>query len=154
MATIHDKIQELPTSSRDLAGLFIGEVIANGMSRTVYQHAQDPSLVIKVELQGDHFQNVMEWRIWNDIKDTALSKWFVPCVDISANGIFLIQKKVDLIPLDQFPKQIPYFFTDLKYQNYGIYNKHFVCLDYGTINIFRLTNFSSKRMQKPKWWKE
>lgn len=149
MSHLADKIHELPTTARDLTHLFLGEVLGSGMSRTVYAHAQDPSLVIKVEY-GDRFQNVLEWEVWQGIKDSPMAKWYAPCVDISPNGIVLIQKRVQMIPREQYPKEIPAFFTDTKYQNFGMLGKQFVCFDYGTMNIIR--NCFTKRMQKADWW--
>lgn len=152
---LEDKIHELPTTARDITGLFFGEVIGSGMSRTVYQHLQDPSLVLKVELSGTRFQNVLEWEIWNTVKDTKMAKWFAPCIDISANGIVLIQKKVAPIPEDQYPKKLPSIFGDTKYQNFGKIGKQFVCFDYGTSHINAINSILIKNKTKvAKWWKE
>ena len=44
-----DDIGGRPTSARDLANLFVGNLLGEGMTRFVYAHAMDPTLVIKYE---------------------------------------------------------------------------------------------------------
>ncbi len=152
MKHIAEIIPEFATSCRDLAWLFIGKEIGHGMSRMVYQHFQDRNLIIKVETGNENFQNVIEWTIWQSVKDTPMAKWFAPCVDISPNGHFLIQKKAEKIPKSQYPKTLPAFFTDLKYDNFGMIEDKFVCIDYGTMNLVR--NIFTKKMQKANWWEQ
>lgn len=157
MNHIFNTIHTQPTSSRDLVGLFLGKELGDGMSRRVYEFIQDKSCVVKVEDAGDKFQNVFEWKVWQAVKDTKYAKWFAPCVDISANGIFLIQKRVEMIPKAQYPEEIPPFFTDLKYANFGLFNKRFVCFDYGTIHFLALSQYFDKdklKFKKAKWWDE
>lgn len=154
MTHLADHIDKLPTTARDLTYLFLGEVLGNGMSRSVYAHERDKSLVIKVESGGNRFQNVLEWEFWQTVKDTKMAKWFAPCVEISPNGIFLIQKRADMIPKNQYPKKIPKFFTDLKYQNFGMIGKQFVCFDYGTAHINAINNHLSTKLVTSKFWED
>jgi hypothetical protein len=147
-------IDELPISAREFADLILGDQIGLGMSRNVYNHKQNPDLVIKHEV-GQGFQNAIEWRVWESVEHTPMAKWFAPCVSISPNGVFLIQKKVKTLPIlnkDKYPKEIPAFFSDTKYTNFGMLGKNFVCFDYGTFNLVR--NCFTKKMQKAKWWEE
>ena len=146
---MNDYLKDLPTTfSRDFFRLFIGEAIGNGMSRHVYQHAQDKDVVIKVEGSAGYFQNIVEWEIWKQVEGTVMQKWFAPCIDISPNGIFLLQKKVEVIPHSSYPKEVPDCFQDFKYQNFGRYNKRFVCCDYG--NLVGKKIFTEK-FRKVKW---
>lgn len=150
---IAEQINEYPTTSRDLAWLFIGHYIGAGVARTVYKHALDPSLVIKYEHGNETFQNILEWEIWNTIKDTKLAKWFAPCVAISPNGHFLIQKKAEMLHKDQFPSHVPALFTDLKYQNFGRIGKQFVCFDYGSAHIHAINKaLKLVKLKKTDWW--
>ena len=135
------EIQNKPISAIELCDLFLGKMIGIGASRTVYQCLINDTYVIKHENHNDMFQNVTEWRLWQEIKEyKEYSKWFAPCHYISPNGMFLIQSKVEKIPVSQYPKEIPAFFGDLKYQNFGMLNGHFVCFDYGTSLITKNWN--------------
>lgn len=157
MKTLFETIHDSPTTARDLCGLFLGKLIGSGMSRQVYQFAHDKEYVVKVDVTDSRFQNVLEWEVWQTVKDTKYAKWFAPCLDISANGHFLIQKKIEKIPKKQYPKKIPPFFTDLKYDNFGVIGKQFVCCDYGTAHIDALNAYFLKKELKQKkgdWWEQ
>lgn len=151
---IAEEIQDFPVTSRDLAWLFIGKLISTGSERTVYEHAQDPTLVVKYQ-SGEGFQNIFEWEVWQCVKGTKAAKWFAPVVDISPNGHFLIMKKAESLPNGYFPKKIPAMIGDQKYKNFGMIGKQFVCIDYGTAHILAL-NKSLKvkklEMKKAEWW--
>lgn len=147
-------INEHVTASRDLAHLFVGSWLGGGMTRQVYTVEHDPTLVIKFENEGDHFQNIMEWRIWQEIKDfPAYAKWLAPCVAISPNGIWLLQKRAVTVPKDKYPKKLPDFLGDTKLLNFGRIGKRFVACDYGTPSIGRFF-WKSRHMVKAKWWGE
>lgn len=145
---------DYPTQARDLAYLFLGDIIADGSTRIVYKCLQDSSAVIKHEPKGNRFQNVIEWEVWQTVKGTKFEKWFAPCIDISSNGVWLIQRRIEPIPKGMFPKKVPAFFTDMKYQNFGMLGKQFVCCDYGTIHIEAMKRSFSKKTKKPEWWNE
>lgn len=78
-----------------------GEFLGSGISRTVYQHAIDPSLVVKIQHDAGCHDNILEFEIWQDVKWTDYKVWFAPCKLISDNGRILIQKKVK--PLNPKP---------------------------------------------------
>lgn len=137
------------TVAKDLAYLFVGQELGHGMSRTAYTMEHDKTVIVKREVGGGFFQNIREWEIWKEVKDTPFAKWFAPCVDISPNGIFLIQKRVTIVEKDRYPELMPKFFTDFKYQNYGILGKQFVCFDYGTMPLL---GSLTKGMKKADWW--
>ncbi len=142
------------THSRDMFCLFVGKQINRGMSRKVYNMRQesDSNKVIKVESVGGVFQNIIEWSIWENVRYTKFSKWFAPCYDISVNGIYLIQHKVQRIPKEDYPELVPSFFNDFKYFNFGVIvennKKRFVCCDYGIVDCVGMLN---NRMKKVKW---
>lgn len=124
------------------------------MTRDVYECLQDKECVIKHEPRGDSFQNVLEWEVWNSVKGTKFAKWFAPCIDISGNGLYLIQKKAEMIPESDYPKKIPHFLTDLKFKNFGKIGKQFVCVDYGTTVCLSISKSLTHETKKAKWWKE
>lgn len=142
-----------PTLGRDLAKMLVGAKIGFGSSRRVYEYELDKEIVIKEEGRYGSFQNIMEWEVWQAVKDTKYAKWFAPCITISGNGLLLLQKRVEPLPRAQYPKKIPAFFTDKKYQNFGMLGKQLVCFDYGTLHRYTLTQLA-KKMQKADWWDE
>lgn len=151
MNHLAEKIHERVVSAKDLAWLMLGEKIGSGSSRDVYACPTDKTLVIKYE-HAESFQNHLEWEIWQLVKGTKWAKWFAPCVNISPNGLFLIQKRAEKSKKMDYPKQIPFFFTDLKYDNFGFIGKQFVCVDYGTA-LCRFINTDTKlKMRKADWW--
>lgn len=126
------KISEL----REFFNFMTGKEIGRGASRVVFNHPQDPTLVIKAEFFNDMFQNQMEWRIWEDFKNVPrVAAWLAPCHEISACGTFLIQTKaVDMQP-HQIPKNIPEWLDDVKTGNLGVIGNKIVVRDYGFINL-------------------
>lgn len=148
-----DFIEDYPTTiSRDLQQFILGRRIGKGINREVFEFPHNKDYVIKVETEG--FQNIREWELWNEIKDTKLAKWFAPCIKISNCGIYLLQRKTEKIPESEYPQKTPHFFNDQKYDNFGVIiekgKRRFVCHDYGT---FSLTNGYKDKLLKAKWWK-
>lgn len=115
------------TTANDWLGMIAGERIGRGMYRDVYA-TTGTEYVYKVETKDGCFCNVYEWEIWH-AASKEVKKWLAPCVDISSNGIVLVQKRV--IPIRKLPPRIPHFLTDAKLSNWGEYNGRPVCCDYG-----------------------
>lgn len=152
---IAEQIHEYPTSAKELAWLFLGKVIGVGMSRSVYEYTLDKTLVVKYEHGESRWQNIIEYEIWQTVKDTKMAKWFAPCIDISPNGHFMLQKRAEKIPKGFYPKKIPTMFADLKYDNFGMIGKQFVCIDYGTAHIDALNRaLKMKKTKKADWWED
>lgn len=139
------------TVSLDLFDALLGRRIGKGTAREVYEHRLDPSYVVKVEIVAGSFQNIIEAKLWAEVEHTPFAKWFAPVVYISACGTVIVQKKVQVARLAEYPKEIPAFFTDRKYQNFGLLDGKLVCFDYGTTILSR--GFS-KKMQKAGWWSD
>lgn len=132
----------------DMADMFIGEYIATGNSRVVYEFTMDPKYVVKIDKSG-HFDNVAEWDIWNNIpKD--LNKWFAPCLRISQCGRLLIQERTTPVTLEELPKEIPAFFQDFKLQNWGKIGDDIVCHDYANHKFFS----KDHGIMEPEWWSD
>lgn len=119
------------TLSKDMRDMLLGDSIAYGAHRHVFQHATDETLVVKLEDIARNFYNVHEWHVWERIKGTVHAKWFAPCVHIAPCGTILTMKKALPATADKLPKKIPAFFTDVKAENWGFLNGKPVCIDYG-----------------------
>lgn len=139
------------TIQLDIYDCILGKEIGRGMSRIVYQHRTDPTLVVKVEQQAGSFQNIREAELWFEISGTKFKKWFAPVVYVSACGTVIMQKKCDFLDKKKYPDKIPTFLFDTKYSNYGMLDGKFVCFDYGTIPF--TANWSEK-MKKSNFWEE
>ena len=140
------------TISVDLYQLMCGKWLGGGIGRGVYVLGVDPSLVIKVETVGRSFQNVTEWEVWDDLvrADTDAMDWFAPCHYISPCGTILIQARTTPLAKSQAPKKVPAFFTDLKYQNFGMYDGRVVAHDYGFHKFVALG--SKCKLQRAQWY--
>lgn len=134
--------------------LFCGRFLGGGVGRGVYVLATDPDLVVKIETRDKSFQNVMEWEIWNDISSENLEvvKWFAPCHMISACGIVLIQSRTRPLEVEGYPAKMPSFFSDLKYQNFGMLEGQVVAHDYGYSNLISMG--ATSRMRKANWYND
>ena len=139
------------TISREFFDMFCGAPIGYGITRVVYDYVPDPTCVIKIEAADGLFQNVHEWDLYKQYKNAGSchARWLAPCVKISSNGIILIQKKATPVPYTmKLPKKIPRFLSDLKRENFGIYQKRLVCMDYGRHDA---VHASSGIMKKAEW---
>lgn len=71
----------------------IGDLIGRGNYRYIYKHKYDSNLVIKKTMNGKPNQNIVEWKLWNKIKNTQYKDIFCPCIEISNDQIYLIMIK-------------------------------------------------------------
>jgi len=131
----------------ELWKLMIGAYIGEGQFRRVFTLQNNDDLVIKVEQGRGEFHNIQEWRNWLEVQNTPLAKWFAPCVAISENGRFLLQKRTVPVSIRELPKKVPACLTDRKTSNFGLLDKKVVCHDYA----FMIFNFSA-RLIKPNFW--
>lgn len=107
----------------------LGKFIAKGKGRKVYQHPNDPDLIIKVPINSDK-ANRWEWEFWNLIKDTEYAKYFCPCVEFTDGNLIMKRCKPG--------KRVPQGLTikgikikdSTKSTNYGRLGKRNVLLDY------------------------
>lgn len=128
--------------------ILLGKKLGYGDYRTVYECSLNKNYVVKVESDANEFANMREWKVWEEVQYTPFEKWFAPCEMISENGLILIQQKVTH-KIDELPDKVPYFFTDVKPENWGFIGKNFVCCDYGSLSYSR--TWSEKKMRSPKW---
>lgn len=127
--------------------VFIGDYIGRGVSRHVYAVLGAPDMVAKVEQRSGSFQNALESEIWNEVQFTKWKVWFAPVIRISSCGMVLLQAKTHPIPPNQYPTELPDFFTDLKPENFGLYKGRVVCHDYA-LNMFTSNALSKAKLRK------
>lgn len=144
-----DAYSKDPFMAEDLYRFVLGDKISSGTFRDVYEYGLTKGFVVKVA-EAQPSSNIIEMEIWDKAKDQWYAKWFAPCVRISPNGHFLIQKRARPITnKDKLPKEIPQFFTDLKKDNFGFIGKQLVCLDYQF--ILRALDYSMMGKRKLSW---
>lgn len=147
--TIVDKFQSESGLPYELLALLCEERLGHGMTREVFKLYTDNTKVIKFELESGHFQNVLEYQVWQSVQFTKLAKWFAPCHYISHCGRIMIQSYAEPIAAIRLPAKVPAFFTDLKPANWGMIKNHPVAVDYG--KHLMLERGMSNRMRKADW---
>jgi len=134
--------------------LLLGNIIAIGGNRKVFENVKDPTTVIKVlktkkEKNKLLSANKIEWNIWNKYKDTEIEKYLCPCISISDDTVYLIQKKAKLIQPGKhhkrskqiwnlLPEDIKKLPDSMWYRNWGILDNRYVIIDYGRNNFRRM----------------
>lgn len=131
----------------DLSDLFIGNFIANGSSRSVYHYNMNNNWVVKID-RSANFNNVSEWDIWHNMKDTKAAKYLAPCHHISSCGRVMLQSKTKPVTIEMMPKRIPAFFADTKVDNWGRIGNNIVCHDYANHAFFT----DNTSLVNAKWW--
>lgn len=127
-----------------------GELIGAGASRRVYEHADMPQWVIKVEEINGGFCNAMEWKVWEYAQHMPpVREWLAPCALISRCGRVLVQRRTEPVPTDELPDKVPSFFTDLKTANWGRYDGKVVCHDYSAHLLWN--GLLTKRRKRAGW---
>lgn len=125
----------LASSFEEAFNLLCGEKLGGGIARMVFECAIDPTLVVKVERDPGSFQNVLEWRHWDECRFyQPAADWMAPCVKISARGMILLQKRVHPAQRHELPAKLPDFLTDIKPEHFGFYDGRLVCCDYALMN--------------------
>lgn len=139
----------------DALHLLIGEQIGEGLHRTVHECGVSKDYVVKIEKGGNGvFANSHEFALWEQVAGHDLQRWFAPCIAVSPCGVCLVQAKTEPIKDTELPSNIPWFFTDLKKENWGRRKDgQIVCHDYAITRFARdITMYKDKiRMRKVKW---
>jgi hypothetical protein len=127
---------ELPQMhGEDLMNLMCGNLLGSGQYRHVYSGKQDASLVFKYERTFERCCNRAEMELWVEMQDHPLGKWLAPCVALSPDGTWLIQRRTEPLQFSQLPEKIPKIFCDAKIENWGMFEGRVVCHDYGNNNM-------------------
>lgn len=133
----------------DALNMLLGTRLGSGTTRRVYINDLNPLQVVKIDMSPD-FNNVMEWKIWHELKDTGLGKYLAPCDAISPSGDILIQRRTK--PAVKFPDWMPTIFCDFKLTNYGMLDGNFVCHDYAMLILDKALEKNHLRFGRPDWW--
>jgi hypothetical protein len=137
---------------KELWDLMCSEPIGEGCSRKVFVCKLDQTLVLKLETASYSFNNIREWELWEDVRhDKDASRWLAPCVAISSCGAMMLQKRTKIATKKRYPKKVPQWMTDLKYQNWGLLDGKIVCHDYGN-HLAQRFGTKSKRLVNAHWW--
>lgn len=145
-----DSIIDNKIVSIELCDFILGDYLGMGISRMVFDYALDKRYVVKIDC-SDRNANVIEHNIWVEAiqYEKSLQKWFAPCHTLSRCGRVMLQRKCKQVSFDKYPKKIPDFFVDRKYQNWGLLGDKVVCFDYaGTI----LSNLGNYKLVNANWW--
>ena len=118
----------------------LGDNIGEGAFREVFQHAEDPSLVIKVASNSTGIDcNLTEYEIWNNAIPSR--KYLAPVVNCSNNFKYIVMKKTKELTIGNVKdavidvyKNYPVWLTDVVGHNMGYLNGNLVVHDYGTIS--------------------
>lgn len=139
------------TEERELEEYLKGRWLGSGVYRDVYELSTDKQWVIKIAKEGGREINLIENRIWWEVFGTPIQKFFSPVLSVSTAGKYLIQRRVKHPQKKDYPKELPAFFTDTKYSNFGIIEETqaFVCCDFGSFNMWRGIKLKMKRVD---WW--
>jgi hypothetical protein len=126
--------------------LFVGECLGTGWSRHVYALKGDDTKVIKVEHSHKFFSNIMEWKVWEAVRDTPAAAWFAPCHYVSHDGLALVQARTVPLTKEQFAElvELPDFLSDTFFANFGYLDGRVVCHDFGRHNFFKIAAAASK----------
>lgn len=132
----------------DIFNLLCGDEIGEGIGRKVFQHNMDKNLVVKIATTQEGVRcNSNEYVLWEEIQGLKgnlawVKDWFAPVVAISENANILIMKKTQEKEGKKRPTEVPNFFMDVHYGNFGWIGNKFLCHDYGV--IFGFINYSKK----------
>lgn len=63
----------------------------------------------------------------------------------------MLMDRAELGRKKDYPEDVPHFFTDRKYNNYGFIKDQLVCIDYANTII---TAGFTKKLIKPDWWEQ
>ena len=135
----------------DLITSLCGKRIGNGVYREVFEYNLDNKYVIKIEENADC--NIAEQILWYEVSYLTgnlawVKEWFAPILWVSPNGNILVMRKTEPKPSKKRPENVPAFFADVHYDNFGWIGNKFVCHDYGF--IYNFIQYG-KKMKKIKW---
>jgi hypothetical protein len=139
----------------DLYEMLIGDLIAQGEFRKVYECRTNPNLVIKIDQRTNpnYNSNFKEQEAYFHalLDKTGLDSWMAPCVAISSLGLFLIQERTEPVPYSKLPKYVPAFFCDTKRSNWGMLKDQIVFHDYAGHNAHSYPKQDLTKLVKADW---
>lgn len=148
-------------SSDNLMQHLAGKRIGGGCYREVHEYKPAKDKVIKIarNMQGIYC-NIMEDTIWRMVKDTPLSKYFIPVVALLYGGQGIVMERATktlLISTDDdwkvhdflntLRKRYPKFeaiLRDIHTENVMWYHGDLVIVDYGSLYLNRFSSMITK----------
>ncbi len=135
-------------------GNSLGEKIGQGSNRTVYENLDDCTTVIKVQRpktvkKNWILHNKIEWTRWNQYRNTIYEKLLCPCVCISDDGVYLVQRYAEVLAPGkhlkrsraqwiELPNELRIYPDSRWYKNWGRLEGRYVLIDYGRENADRV----------------
>jgi hypothetical protein len=112
---------EIPIEDAVCRELIVEPPLGRGGARVAFPVKDNPSVVIKKVHLRFVGANVIEWIVWNSMKQTTLKQYFGECLSISETGRYLIMERLDDIsPADyKACPTMPNWLNDLKPSNFG-----------------------------------
>ena len=118
-----------------------GNYLGEGFRRIIYEHKDNPKLVIKFLKDPKDRHNFYEFDNWLRLGDTERGLWLAPCYELTPDFRFLTQMKVEVT--DEIPSNIPewikvqrdYEFGGNKSRHWGRYQGRLVLIDYGDMQF-------------------
>jgi len=132
----------------------LGNIIAEGSGRTVYENLDDPETVVKVQRpktlkRTNKLSNRIEWELWTKYKNTKYENLLCPCLSISDDSVYLLQQRVIILEpgkhlkrsrssWSKLPDEIRNLPDSRWYKNWGKIDGRYVIVDYGRDNPNRV----------------
>ena len=139
--------------ANELISSFLGHRIGRGVTREVFELSTDPNHVVKIEdMSKGWFANISEFQVWNNVAGTPYKSWFAPIEGMSLGGRMLTMARTVPPAVRDLPEEIPAIFSDIKIENFGMFEGRLVCHDYALLsNRFWLPKGRKIKMQKAFW---
>lgn len=138
---------------------------AKGGSRLVYRVPSDSTVVVKKTIKPFPGSNMIEWFVWQGVKETAFKNVFAACISISESGRYLMMEALE--PIEQIDRadlpEVPHWVNDRKENAFGKTGGVIKMLDYGVVegswlDLSTPENYAlradaqfNRRLGKPGW---
>jgi len=100
----------------------LGAPLNSGGARTGFDVPSNPDVVVKKVHGGFVGANVIEWIVWNAVRETEWERVFGRCHAISSTGTYLMMERLNNLPEDirkKLPK-LPDWVRDARANNFGM----------------------------------
>lgn len=126
----------------------LGALIGEGSRRAVYRYSTDVRFVLKREKKLPPIENIVEWVLWNELRDSSYSIHLGKLFAISESGRFLVMERLESISLNDYAKSpdVPLWLADVKPDMFGKNVEGLVKVrDYGNLK------FDVDRLARKPW---
>ncbi len=146
------------------------KLIGMGLFRRVYEYDKDTVLKVnrtldelkksqvekwlKMGKSSEYDANRGEWENWLKIKKAGKEEFFAPCIKLNGQGLFMRKVEIPNWGEKKYQEmQVPVFYPDPFYANYGLLEGRIVCFDYQHIprmNLTKILTMSEKKLEMRK----